>query len=123
MYERSGSKFFITITGIQPGPDTFETLCNFRLVLEGERGKKIIKSSRLEFLEKFLAKSFALPDAENKTSAILNRGGIADLPLLKTLPAIRQKYEEPSFINTCKFSSFKNLFATIATLSKIYFRF
>ena len=35
-----------------------EILCSFRLVLEGKTGKEIPKSSRLEFLEKFLAKNF-----------------------------------------------------------------
>ena len=58
-----------------------EILCNFKLVLEGKTGKKIPESSRLEFLEKILA----------------NRGGIADLPLLRTLLAIRQKSQETSF--------------------------
>ena len=41
--------------------------------------------------------NFALPDAEDYTSRLLNRGGIADLPLLRTLLAIRQKSREPSF--------------------------
>ena len=52
MYERSGSQFFKTTTGIQSGPDTFdksrlvvtiltisgvtEICCSFRLVLEGK---------------------------------------------------------------------------------------
>ena len=45
----------------------------------------------LEFLEKFLANNFALTDAEDNTSGPLNRGGIADLPLLRTLLAICQK--------------------------------
>ena len=67
------------------------------LVLEGKRGKGIPKSSRLEVLEKFLANSFALSEAEDNTSGPLNRGGIADLPLLRTLLAIRQKSREPSF--------------------------
>ena len=48
-------------------------------------------------LEKFLGNNFALSDAEDNTSGPLNRGGIADLPLLKTLLAIRQKSQEPSF--------------------------
>ena len=69
-----------------------ETLCNFRLVLEG-----IPESSRLQFLEKFLGNNFALSQAEDNTSGPLNRGGIGDLPLLKTLLVIRQKSEEPSF--------------------------
>ena len=44
-----------------------------------------------EFLEKFSANNFALSDAESSTSGLLNRGGIADLPLLRTLLAIHQK--------------------------------
>ena len=46
---------------------------------------------------KFSANNFALSDAEDNTSGPLNRGGIADLPLLRTLLAIRQKSREPSF--------------------------
>ena len=74
-----------------------EILCSFKLVLEGKTGKEIPESSRLEFIEKFSANSFALSDAEDNTSGPLNRGGIADLPLLRTLLAIRQKSQEPSF--------------------------
>ena len=51
-----------------------EILYNFRLVLEGKTGKEIPKSSRLVFLEKFLANNFALSDAEG--NSLLNRGGI-----------------------------------------------
>ena len=82
---------FSTILGVT------EILCSFRLVLDGKTGKEIPESSRLEFLEKFSANNFALSDAEDNTSALLNRGGIADLPLLRTLFAIRQKSREPSF--------------------------
>ena len=113
MYESSGSQFFRTTTGIQSGPDAFDEsrfvmtfltilgvtdiLCSFRLALEGKTGKEIPESSRFEFLEKFFANNFALSDAEDNTSGSLNRGGIADLPLLRTLLAIRQKSQEPSF--------------------------
>ena len=45
----------------------------------GKTGKEIHKSSKLEFLEKFSANNFALSDAEDKISGLLNRGGIADL--------------------------------------------
>ena len=69
----------------------------FQLILEGNTGKEIPESSRLEFLEKFSANNFALSDVEDNTSGPLNRGGIADLPLLRTLLAIRQKSREPSF--------------------------
>ena len=74
-----------------------EILRSFRLVLEGKTGKEIPESSRLEFSEKFSANNFALSDAEDNTSGPLNRGGIADLPLLRTRLAIRQKSREPSF--------------------------
>ena len=40
------------------------------------------KSSILEIFEKILANNFALTDAEDNISGPLNRGGIADLPLL-----------------------------------------
>ena len=74
-----------------------EILCSFKLVLEGKTGKYIPESSRLEFLEQFSANIFALSDAEDNTSWPLNRGGIADLPLLKTLLATHQKSRESSF--------------------------
>ena len=81
MYESSGSQFFRTITGIQSGPDVFdesrfvmtfltilgvtEILCSIRLVLVRKTAKEIPESSRLEFLEKLIAKNFALSDAED----------------------------------------------------------
>ena len=74
-----------------------EILCSFKLVLEGKTCKEIPESSRLEFLEKFLANNSALSDAEDNTSEPLNRRGIADLPLLRTLLAIHQKSRETSF--------------------------
>ena len=73
MWERSGSQFFKTTTGIQSGPDAFqsrfimsfltilgvtEILCSFKLVLEGKTGKELPESSRLDFL----ANNFALSD-------------------------------------------------------------
>ena len=111
MYESSDLQFLRTIPGkqsVQEALDesrfimTFPTilgvmeiLCSFRLVLEGKTGKEIRESSRLVFLEKFLANYFALSDAEDNTSKPLSRGGIADLSLLKTLLAICQKSHKP----------------------------
>ena len=113
MYESSGSQFFRTTTEIQSGLDAFdesrfvmtflttlgvtEILRSFRLVLEGKTDTEIPESSRLEFLEKFIANNFALSDEKDNTSGLLSRGGIANLPLLRTLLAIRQKSQEPSF--------------------------
>ena len=74
-----------------------EILCSFKLVIEGKTGKEIPESSKLEFLEKVSANNFALSDAEDNSSGLLNRGGKADLPLLKTLLAIREKSVEPRF--------------------------
>ena len=51
---------FLTILAV------IEILCTFRLVLEGKTGKELLKSSRLEFLEKFLGNNFALSEAEDK---------------------------------------------------------
>ena len=70
---------FSTILGVT------EILCSFRLVLEWKTGKEMPRldhpeSSRLEFFEEFSANNFALSGAED-TSGLLNRGGIADLPL------------------------------------------
>ena len=66
-------------------------ICSLRLVQEGKTGKEIPESSRLEFVEKFLPKNFAWSDTEGNTSWPLNRGGLADLPFLRTLSAICQK--------------------------------
>ena len=55
------------------------------------------ESSRLEFIEKFSASNFAVSDADDNTSGLLIRGGITDLPLLRTLLANHQKSREPSF--------------------------
>ena len=71
--------------------------CSFRLVPEGKAGTEIPESSRLEFFKKFLANNFALLDAEDNTSGPLNSGSIEDLPLLKTLLAIHEKSQDPSF--------------------------
>ena len=77
------SMTFLTIFGVT------EIFCCFKLVLVGKTGKEIPESSRLEFLEKFSANNFTLSNVEDNTSGPLNRGGIADLPLLRTLLAIR----------------------------------
>ena len=82
---------YLTIFGVT------EVLCSFRLFLGGKTGKEIPESSRLEFLEEFSANNFALSDAEDNTCRPLNRGGIAGLPLLRTLLTFCQKSQEPSF--------------------------
>ena len=75
---------FLTIVGVT------ET-CSFKLAGEAKIGKEIHESSRSEFLEKFSGNNLALSDTEGNISKLLNRGGIADLPLLRTLLAIHQK--------------------------------
>ena len=105
-----------------------EILCSFRLVLEGKTFKDITESSRSEFLGKFIASSFFISDAENNTSRLLIKGITADLPLLRTRLAIRLKSQEflgsgRLFISICMYGSLKNPFATITSLSELYFRF
>ena len=89
-----------------------EILCSFRLVLEGKTGKEIPESSKFEFLEKFSANNFALSDAEDNTSRLLNRGGIVDLHLLRALLAIHQKSQE----------QLQEPFALITSLPELYFK-
>ena len=72
-----------------------EILCSFRLVLKGRTGKEMTESSKLKFSETFLANNFALYTEDN-TSGPLNRGDMADLPLLKTQFVIRQKSRQRS---------------------------
>ena len=68
---------------------------------------------------------------KDNTIGLLNREGIADLPLLRTLLTIRQIPKEPSFremkgscfINICKFDRFKNPSVKTTRLSELYFRF
>ena len=145
MYKSLNSHIFRTATEIESNQDVFdelwfivtfstilvvtELLCSFRLVLGGKTGKVIPVSSILELLEMFLANSFALSDAEDNTSRLLNRGGIADLPLLRTLLAMYQKPQEPSFrevlrlfcfIRIWKFWSIKNSFAVITNRAYKY---
>ena len=141
MYESSGSQFFRTTTGIQSGPDAFdksrfimtfltilgvtEILCNFRLVLEGKTGKEIPESSRLEFLEKFLANNFPLSDAEYNNSELLNIEGISRfIPVENTISnspkVLRAKFLGSNglfcFSRICKFGSLQSPFATITSL-------
>ena len=82
---------FLNILGVT------EILCGFRVVLKEKTGKEIPESSRMEFIEKFLANNFTLPDAEDNNSGPLNRGGIAALLLLRALLAIHQKSRESSY--------------------------
>ena len=69
-------------------------ISSLSLVQEGKTSKEIPESSRLEFLGKFLANNFALSDAEDNMFGPLNRGGIVDLLLLRTLLTICQKSRE-----------------------------
>ena len=65
----------------------------------GKAGKESSReSSILEFLEKFSENNFSLSNAEGNTSWSLDRGCIADLPLLKTLLAICQESQKLSFL-------------------------
>ena len=111
---------FLTILGV-----TEIILCSFRLVLEGKMSKKMPEWSKLEFLQKFLANNFVLSDADNNTSWLWNRGGIVDLPLLRTLSGICQKSKsqiDSCFISICKFGSFKNPFPMVTGLSDLSLR-
>ena len=70
-------------------------LCSFRLALEGKASKKTHESSGLAF-QMLSANNSALSDAEDSTSEPMNKGGIADLPLLRTLLAVLEKSKKPN---------------------------
>ena len=124
-----GSQFFRTITGIQSGQDTFhesrfvmtfltilwvtEILCSFRLVLEWKTGNDIPWVIKIG-VQKFHRNNFALSNAEDNTLGLLNRGGIVDLPLLRTLLAICQKFWKLSFWEVMS-SSILLAYASLAT--------
>ena len=79
---------FLTILGV-----ITEILRSFRSIIERKAGKEIPESSRLEFLEIFLANNFALSDAEDNSQvsaasrissiSILKDRGILKYPLRK----------------------------------------
>ena len=78
---------FLTILGVT------KILWSSKLFLEEKTGRVI----KIRVLKNVFSKQIASSDAENKTSGTSDRGGIADLPLLRTLLAIHQKSREPSF--------------------------
>ena len=104
---------FLTILGV------IEIKCSFRLVLEGKTGKEMTASSRLEFLEKFSVNNCALSDAEDNTPGSLNRGGIVDLSLWRTLLAIQQKFQEPRFWGVMHSLAYASLAATRTLLQPL----
>ena len=102
---------FLTFLGVT------EILYTFRLVLEEKMGEDISQSSTLKFLETFSVDNVALSDAENNTSMLLNRGGIADLHAWRILLTICQKSREPSFWEVMESFFISIIFSTIITLS------
>ena len=94
----------------------------FHISYKRETGKEIPESSRLEFLEKFSANSFALSDAEDKTSGPYRR--YSRFPFFENTvdnsPKVPRANFQGSngffcFIGMCKFGSFKNPFEKISS--------
>ena len=96
---------------------SYRNIMQFKISYRRETGKEILESWRLEFLKKFLTNNFAWSGAEDNTSGLLNRGGMADLPSLRTLLAICQKSREPIFWEVI--DSFVLVAYTSLTVSKI----
>ena len=68
----------------------------FQISSRRENRQRDIRVIKIRVQRKIFS-NLALSDAEDNTSGPLNRGGIADLPLLRTLLAICQKSREPRF--------------------------
>ena len=69
----------------------------FQISSKRENRQRDTRVIKIRVLRKVFSKYFALSDAKDNTSGPLNRGGIPDLPLLRILLAICQKFREPSF--------------------------
>ena len=105
-------------------------LCSFRLVPERKIDTEIPESSRLEFLEKFLASNFALSNAEDNIFGPLRRYSrlnLVEKTICNSLKVPTAKCLGSDwlfcFITRCKSGSFKNPSETITGLSELYFRF
>ena len=98
----------------------YRNIMQFQISSRRERDIWVIK---IRVLRKAF-NNFALSDAKDNTSGPLNRGGIADLPLLRTLLAIHQKFQSfwEVMDSIVLLDSFKNPFPTITSLSGLYFR-
>ena len=95
-----------------------------------ENGWRDTQVVKIRVFWKVFSKQFCFISTDDNTSGLMDRGGTADIPFLIKLLTIRQKSPQPSFwevmdscfISICKFGSFKNPFATITSLSELFFR-
>ena len=93
-----------------------EILCSFRLVLEGKTGPEW---SRLEFLE-----TFCFIRCRRQHLWVVEKRRYSRFAFAKnTWEPSFWNMMDSCFITISKFGSFKNLFATITSLSELYFRF
>ena len=67
---------------------------------------------KIRVARKVSANNFTLSDAEDNISKLLNRRSIAYLPLLRTLLAICQKFQEPSLMDSFALLAYVNLVAS-----------
>ena len=87
IYESLGLQFFRTITGIQSGPDAFDI-------------PKLI----VNFLAKLGVTEILCSFRLVNSSKSLNKGSIADLPLLRTLLTICQSSQKTRFSGSIDYS-------------------
>ena len=111
--------------------DLFDHLQSFGNISSRRKtGKGIPKSSILQFLEKFLANNFALSmqrttplgrwmEEVQQIYLFITISNLSKVPWAKFLGSDGLF----CFIDICKFGSFKDLFATIISLSKLDYRF
>ena len=115
---------FLTILGV-----TTEILRSFRSIIERKAGKEIPESSRLEFLEIFLANNFALSDAEDNSqvSAASRISSIRGITYLKYFNSQVSRNSQVSaeenrvfYITLHEVNSFLSLYVLI--MSRTHFR-
>ena len=75
---------------------SYRNIMQFQISSRGENSSRNTWVNNIRVPRKVF-NNFALSEAEDNIPGPLNRGGIADLPLLRTLLAIRQKSRESGF--------------------------
>ena len=116
---------FLTILGVT------ETLCSFKLVSEGKTGRDtwVIK---ITVFKKVFSKQFCFVRCRRQhlwavkqrrhSRFTFDENTISNSPKAQRVEFLGSN-RLFCFIRMCKFASFKNLFATITSLSEHYFRF
>ena len=145
MYESSGLQFLRTTTGIQLGLEAFdksrlfmtfltilgvtEISCSVRLVLEGRTGIEILESSSSQksFQQTILLIRWRRQHLQAIEQRRYSRFTYFENTISNLQKVLKAKFLGSDrlfcFIGRCNFSSSKDPFSVVTSLSELYFRF